>query len=173
LTTIALLTTPPQVRQGQSFVTLITISATDSFRQITLNTSVLGNFSNWEFGSNGTSWTSFDPGFTVAPNSGGLGQISSIVNSIPGNLFFLRVTLSNTATLNTPFAFTFLTNATSNVDANGQLVTGFGAGSANSRSFTRQNDPTPAPVPGPLPLLGAAAAFGYSRKIRKAIRAAG
>jgi len=147
--------------------------ATDTFRQITLNTSVLGNFSNWEFGSNGTTWTSFNPGFTVAPNSGGNGQVSSIVNGVPGNPFFLRVTLSNTATLNTPFAFTFLTNATSDVNSNGQLVTGFGAGSSNSRGFTRENDPPASPAPGPLPLLGAAAAFGYSRKIRKAIRAAG
>jgi hypothetical protein len=147
--------------------------ATDNYRQITLNTSVLGNFSNWEFGSNGTTWTSFNPGFTVAPNTGGGGQVSSIVNGVPGNPFFLRVTLSNTATLNTPFAFTLLTNNTSDVDTFGQLVTGFGVGSSNSRNFTRENDPPASPAPGPLPLLGAAAAFGYSRKIRKAIRAAG
>jgi hypothetical protein len=147
--------------------------ATDTFRQITLNTSVLGNFSDWEFGSNGTSWTSFNPGFTVAPNTGGNGQISSIVSGVPGNPFFLRVTLSNAASLNSPFAFTFLTNATSSVDSNGQLITGFGAGSSNSRNFTRQNDPATAATPGPLPLMGAAAAFGYSRKIRKAIRTAG
>ncbi len=30
----------------------------------------------------------------------------------------------------------------------------------------------PAPVPGPLPLLGAAAAFGFSRKLRKRIKLA-
>jgi hypothetical protein len=147
--------------------------ATDSFRQITLNTSVLGNFSDWEFGSNGTTWSSFNPAFTVAPNSGGAGQISSIVNAIPGNPFFLRVTLSNTATLNSLFAFTFLTNSDGATDTNGQLVTGFGLGSSNSRNFTRVNDPATAATPGPLPLMGAAAAFGYSRKIRKAIRTAG
>jgi len=147
--------------------------ATDTFSQITLNTSVLGNFSDWEYGSNGTSWTSFSPGFTVAPNTGGLGQISSIVNATPGNPYFLRVTLSNTATLDTSYSFTFLTNATGSTDANGQLVTGFGSGSSNSRSFTRVADPVTTGTPGPLPLMGAAAAFGYSRKIRKAIRAVG
>ena len=42
-----------------------------------------------------------------------------------------------------------------------------------SRSFTRVDDPATAATPGPLPLMGAAAAFGYSRKIRKAIRTAG
>jgi hypothetical protein len=31
-------------------------------------------------------------------------------------------------------------------------------------------DGSPASVPGPLPLLGAAAAFGYSRKLRKSVK---
>jgi hypothetical protein len=36
--------------------------------------------------------------------------------------------------------------------------------------FEAVADPTPAEVPGPLPLLGAAAAFGYSRKLRHRIQ---
>lgn len=33
------------------------------------------------------------------------------------------------------------------------------------------SDPVIEAVPGPLPILGAAAAFGYSRKLRKRIKA--
>jgi hypothetical protein len=36
--------------------------------------------------------------------------------------------------------------------------------------FEAVADPTPAEVPGPLPLLGAAVAFGYSRKVRHRIQ---
>jgi hypothetical protein len=60
------------------------------------------------------------------------------------------------------------------VDGSNRLDdTGANLASVLARNFTRQNDPPLPPVPGPLPLLGAAATFGYSRKIRKAIRAAG
>lgn len=34
----------------------------------------------------------------------------------------------------------------------------------------RSHYTAPAPVPGPLPLFGAAAAFGFSRKLRKRIQ---
>jgi hypothetical protein len=37
---------------------------------------------------------------------------------------------------------------------------------------TLYTDPTPAAAPGPLPLFGAAAAFGFSRKLRKRIKLA-
>jgi hypothetical protein len=47
-------------------------------------------------------------------------------------------------------------------------------GGATPQTQTRQHSlVTSTSVPGPLPIFGAAAAFGYSRKIRKAIRAAG
>jgi hypothetical protein len=44
-------------------------------------------------------------------------------------------------------------------------------GSANDESYNSLNwSLTPVPVPGPLPLLGAAAAFGWSRKLRKRLK---
>ena len=39
-------------------------------------------------------------------------------------------------------------------------------------SISQQSDPTPSAVPGPLPLFGAASAFGFSRKLRRRLRAA-
>ena len=45
----------------------------------------------------------------------------------------------------------------------------------NSRTWAQASlytAPAPAPVPGPLPLFGAAAAFGFSRKLRKRIKLA-
>ena len=38
-------------------------------------------------------------------------------------------------------------------------------------TFTSQSGPGPAQVPGPLPLLGAGAAFGWSRKLRRRVSA--
>jgi len=156
-----------------------TNSATDTNWQITASTISVANLSDWEYGPDGSSWTSFNPSFSVAPNTGGLGQISTIFTtsttpSAPtGNPFFLRVKLSDTATINSPFSFTILTNPNGSTDSFGQLNTGFGIGSSNSRNFTRVADPVTSSVPGPLPLMGALAAFSYSRKLRKAIRSGG
>ncbi|MEY4808442.1 MAG: hypothetical protein RLZZ206_2831 [Cyanobacteriota bacterium] len=50
------------------------------------------------------------------------------------------------------------------------IVTAGGVESVNFRVNTN-NAPTPA-VPGPLPIFGAAAAFGFSRKVRNRIKAA-
>ncbi len=44
-------------------------------------------------------------------------------------------------------------------------------GGAGSLAFTRVVKPETSTVPGPLPLLGAAACFGYSRKLRQRIHA--
>lgn len=140
-------------------------------------TSTIANFSNWEYGSNGTNWTSFDPGF--ATNGGfQVGTIftSSTTPTAPaGNPFYIRVTLSDTATISSAYSFTLYTNNNGDVDGNGLLSNNASNNySALTRSFTRVADPAPpAGTPGPLPLMGAAAAFGYSRKIRKAIRAIG
>ena len=84
------------------------------------------------------------------------------------------MTLSDTATLSAQYQIALRTNNDKAVDSQGRLDdTGGNLASNLTRNFTRVPDPVSAPVPGPLPLLGAAAAFGYSRKIRKAIRAAG
>jgi len=145
--------------------------------QLTGSTSTIGNFSDWEYGSDGTSWTPFNPGFTA---SGGVqyGTVfttSTTPTSAPaGNPFYIRVTLSNSATLSAAYQIALRTNNDGGLDGSNRLDdTGSNLASNLTRSFTRNADPASAPVPGPLPLLGAAAAFGYSRKIRKAIRAAG
>jgi hypothetical protein len=61
-------------------------------------------------------------------------------------------------------------------DVNLSLAQIFGTGGASIFTYTSgseqiilRNDPR-VPVPGPLPLLGAAAAFGYSRKLRNRIQ---
>ena len=144
--------------------------------QITASTATVANFSNWEYGSNGTTWTSFNPGFVTsgAFQAGSIFNTGSTPSAPAGNPFFIRVTLSNTATLNAGYQFLVRTNSNGLTNANGLLdddaANNF---SGLTRSFTRVNDPSTAATPGPLPLMGAAAAFGYSRKIRKAIRAAG
>jgi hypothetical protein len=43
-------------------------------------------------------------------------------------------------------------------------------GGAGSLAFTRVANPETSAVPGPLPLLGAAACFGYSRRLRQRIQ---
>jgi len=143
--------------------------------QLTGTTSTIGNFSGWEY-FDGTSFTSFDPGFVA---SGGL-QIGSIFTTLTtpaapaGNPFRIRVKLSDTATLNAGYQFILRTNSDGFTNGSGALDdTGNNNFSALTRQFTRVDDPVPTETPSPLPLMGAAAAFGYSRKIRKAIRAAG
>jgi hypothetical protein len=144
--------------------------------QITASTATVANFSNWEYGSNGTTWNSFNPGFVTS----GAFQAGTIFNTLStpsapaGNPFYIRVTLSNTATLNAPYQFLVRTNKNSYTNSNGLLDDDASNNfSSNTRTFSRVDDPATAATPGPLPLMGAAAAFGYSRKIRKAIRTAG
>jgi hypothetical protein len=46
------------------------------------------------------------------------------------------------------------------------------AATSGGLSIAQQSDPPPSAVPGPLPLFGAASAFGFSRKLRRRLRAA-
>jgi hypothetical protein len=45
-----------------------------------------------------------------------------------------------------------------------------GSGIGADQLFVRDTAPPPAAAPGPLPIFGAAAAFGFSRKLRKRIK---
>lgn len=128
------------------------------------------NFSNWERSTDGTNFTALNPTFGAS----GVFTSSQVFTGSPGIPFYLRVKLSDTATLNTLYQFTILTN--NNGYTENTRIADDGANNnyaALSRNFTRVDDPVTAATPGPLPLMGAAAAFGYSRKIRKAIRSAG
>ncbi len=128
------------------------------------------NYSGWSYSQDGTNYTPFAPALT---NINGFTRTDVFTTPNPvGNPFFLRVALSPTATLNVPFDFTLYSNSNGATDGDGILrnTGGTNGYTALTRTFTRQMDPPPPPAPGPLPLMGAAFAFGYSRKIRKAIR---
>jgi hypothetical protein len=71
------------------------------------------------------------------------------------------------------------TNYTTTSGLGSNLVFGVYASGSNIYAATQgglgiaqQSDPTPSAVPGPLPLFGAASAFGFSRKLRRRLRAA-
>jgi hypothetical protein len=60
-------------------------------------------------------------------------------------------------------------------DVNLTLAQIFGSSTPSQFAFTSGTEQiilrnNPAPAPGPVPLLGAAAAFGYSRKLRNRIQ---
>ncbi len=71
------------------------------------------------------------------------------------------------------------TNYTTSNGLGNDIVTGVYADGGNiyaatngGLSIAQQSDSTPSSVPGPLPLFGAASAFGFSRKLRRRLRAA-
>jgi len=148
------------------------INLANNYWQLTSTSTQIANFSNWEYSRNGSSYTSFDPGFTGATISAGTVFTTTTSPSAPaGNPFYIRVTLSSTVPTGSQYSFALRTNNNNAVDSSGRLDDlGNNNASILSRNFTRQADP-PSNVPGPLPLLGAAAAFRYSRKMRKAIKA--
>jgi len=128
------------------------------------------NYSNWHYSVDGVNYTPFAPTLT---NISGFTRTEVFTTPNPvGNPFFLRAVLSPTATLNVPFDFTLYSNSNGATDGDGILrnTGGINGYTALTRTSTREMDPPPPPAPGPLPLMGAAFAFGYSRKIRKAIR---
>ncbi len=160
-----------------SLPTTATLNFTDSFFasnnywQINTSTTSAASLSNWRYSRNGTTFTAFSPSFTTAGaiQVGTVFTTSTTPSAPAGNPFFIRVDLSSTATVGSTFFFTLYSNNDGFTNLNGRLDdSGSNGLSSSSRSFARVADPA---VPGPLPLLGAAAAFGYSRKIRKAIRA--
>ena len=68
-----------------------------------------------------------------------------------------------------PYASTFNDGFTVSADTE-IIVTSTFVGSVDYWAQTLKVEPVPAPAPGPLPLFGAAAAFGWSRRIRKQIK---
>jgi hypothetical protein len=72
------------------------------------------------------------------------------------------------------FTNTTTANGLGNNFVNGVYASGstIYAATDGGLSISQQSDPTPSAVPGPLPLFGAASAFGFSRKLRRRLRAA-
>ena len=104
-------------------------------------------------------------------------------NSIPnspagdtdiGPLFAYAFEPSNTSTIHPPYSIAA-------IDFSNASIFSFSVADQNSFTWAQAtpltlSSPTPAPgtlpasVPGPLPALGGAAAFGFSRKLRKRIK---
>ena len=74
--------------------------------------------------------------------------------------------------IDTPPAFSFVPGFFDVSDASFayDLVPGTGQAGFGSLTFTRVVGPETPAVPGPLPLIGAAACFGYSRRLRQRIK---
>ena len=142
----------------------------NTYWQLSTSNINVGNFSNWQSSTDGITFTSLTTNFT--PD--GAFTNSQIFNSSPGNPFYLRVTLNNAATLGQSYQFNILTNNNGYTFGSRLSDDGLNNNSGSlPRSFTRVADPVPpsGTVPGPVPLLGAVAAFRYSRKMRRAIKA--
>ena len=115
---------------------------------------------------NGSNWLTGGINTSISLPSGGLSSnilSGSPINTGPawGSNFRVR--------------FTVPTLTTSNGAQLSVRVTSNGAGSLNTqtRLFTSTVTPsTGTPIPGPLPILGAGTAFGFSRTLRKRIKAA-
>lgn len=92
-----------------------------------------------------------------------------------GSPFWIQYTIPAGLVAGTSVNVQLLSNNDINLDTNGNLSN---TGSNGFYSDTRTNlsaippDPSTDPAPGPLPLLGAGAAFGVSRRLRRRIKAA-
>ena len=110
----------------------------------------------------------------VMPWWGSQALANSFATAVGANLGTPNSYLSNTSGP----AFSYQTNGvatqgtnwcTANCMSNPDLIM---VAYANSATYAQATLYTPPPVPGPLPLFGAAAAFGFSRQLRKRIKRA-
>jgi len=104
---------------------------------------------------------------TSSRNGGNNSGDFTLVSSAGTNLATYRPTNTSVGATNNYLSQIFTDNITNDVDVTLGEITQV------TTTYTF-GDPTPPPsgVPGPLPLLGAGAAFGYSRKIRRRLNAA-
>ncbi|MEI6029985.1 MAG: choice-of-anchor E domain-containing protein [Synechococcaceae cyanobacterium ELA739] len=105
--------------------------------------------------------------FSAVVNAAGSGTYSSSTTDIATGTNVLRAYFAGTPTLN---------NISTNIFSTPTSGNGFIGNSALTLSgnvyltYTYEIPPAPGAVPGPIPILGAGAAFGFSRKLRKRIR---
>jgi len=113
--------------------------------------------------------------FTNYTTSNGLG--SNIVYGVYASGSSIYAATGGGLSISTDGGTSF-TNYTITSGLGNDIVTGVYADGGNiyaattgGLSIAQQSDP-PSAVPGPLPLFGAASAFGFSRKLRRRLRAA-
>jgi hypothetical protein len=159
-----------------------------------LNLVTNGDFETGDF----TGWTlSGNTGFTSVQNTptcvfgsqcafvgpiGSLGYLVQNLATTPGQIYDISFDWFTDGGIPNVLAMSFEGNtlfSISDVLASGTYTGQVTATTSGSLlSFSYQNDPSynqfdnvsVTPVPGPLPLLGVAAAFGYSRKLRKSMQ---
>ena len=114
---------------------------------------------------------------TPISSSSDSGISSGLIYTSIESLFLIDSTYVSGATINSSSTFTGTTLASLGMPNSGTLGTWtlFDAGNpsyvGDTISVQVNASASPASVPGPLPILGLAAAFGFSRKLRKRIKA--
>lgn len=107
---------------------------------------------------------------TTNPNTPTAPDFFSIAYLLTGGTSFYGDFLASTGTFDDGIAFTLL----GGLDVTSGSQTGtlqfFKGGDPQAASFTITTA-DPSPVPGPLPVFGAAAAFGWSRRMRRRLKA--
>ena len=115
------------------------------------------------------------PTSALASSDSGIG--SALIYNNEVQLFFIDSTYVSGATINSSSTFTGITLASLGMPNSGTLGTwtlydpGDSSYIGDTISVQVNASASPASVPGPLPILGLAAAFGFSRKLRKRIKA--
>ena len=121
--------------------------------------------------------TTLGAGTTSAFASSDSGISSALIYNTSVQLFFIDSTYVSGATINSSSTFTGITLASLGMPNSGTLGTwtlydpGDSSYIGDTISVQVNASASPASVPGPLPILGLAAAFGFSRKLRKRIKA--
>ena len=116
------------------------------------------------------------PTSALASSDSGIGS-ALIYNNNEVQFFFIDSTYVSGATINSSSTFTGITLASLGMPNSGTLGTWTlydpddSSYIGDTISVQVNASASPASVPGPLPILGLAAAFGFSRKLRKRIKA--
>ena len=116
------------------------------------------------------------PTSALASSDSGIGS-ALIYNNNEVQFFFIDSTYVSGDTINSSSTFTGITLASLGMPNSGTLGTwtlydpGDSSYIGDTISVQVNASASPASVPGPLPILGLAAAFGFSRKLRKRIKA--
>ena len=157
-----------------------------SFTNKTTTNGLGGNFVFGVYASGSSIYAATSGGLSISTNGGssftntttanGLGN--NTVNGVyaSGSTIYAATNGGLSISTNNGTSWTNYTtaNGLGNNFVNGVYASGstIYAATDGGLSISQQSDPTPSAVPGPLPLFGAASAFGFSRKLRRRLRAA-